>query len=458
MDGPIWKRVFGLSLLSVVMVIVLPAQTFTTLVSFNGTDGKQPSYVALVQGADGEMYGTTEFGGNTDFGIVFKLDAGAVLTTLYTFQGANDGAHPFVGLVLGTNGKFYGTTGFGGSYGTSGTIFSTGPGEGLTTLHGFAISDGANPLAPLVQATDGTLYGTTCSGGANRHGTVFQYTPGAILTTLHSFDGTDGGCPQGGLVQASNGYFYGTASDGGANGYGTAFSIGPSGALTTLHSFSILDGVWPQAGLVEATDGNLYGTTEEGGAYGYGTVFEITPAGILTVLHSFVGADGSYPRAPLVRATDGNFYGTTSLGGANGVGTVFEINPAGTLTTIHSFDRTDGANPFGGLCQATDGNFYGTTLGGGARNDGTVFRLSLALGPFLKTVPVAGKVATAVMILGTNLTAATSVTINGTPAAFTVISPALIMTTVPAGASTGKVQVKTPDGTLSSNVAFRVAP
>ena len=105
----------------------------------------------------------------------------------------------------------------------------------------------------------------------------------------------------------------------------------------------------------------------------------------------------------MVRATDGNFYGTTSLGGANGVGTVFEINPAGTLTTIHSFDRTDGANPFGSLCQATDGNFYGTTLGGGARNDGTVFRLSLALGPFLKTVPVAGKVATAVMILGTNL-------------------------------------------------------
>ena len=236
MDELIWKRVFWWSLLSVAMVIISPAQTFTTLVSFNGTDGKQPSYVALVQGADGGLYGTTEFGGNTNLARL-QSRRGDCANHLPRIPGNGRRCSSLRGVGPGHKWEVLRNNGFWRGQRYSGTIFSTGPGDALTTLHAFEISDGANPLAPLVQTTNGSLYGTTCPGGLHRHGTVFQYTPGAILTTLHGFDGTDGGCPQGGLVQAANGYFYGIASDGGDHGYGTVFSIGPSGTLTTLHNF-----------------------------------------------------------------------------------------------------------------------------------------------------------------------------------------------------------------------------
>jgi uncharacterized repeat protein (TIGR03803 family) len=174
-------------------------------------------------------------------------------------------------------------------------------------------------------------------------------------------------------------------------------------------------------------------------------------------LHNFNGTDGSKPYARLVQATDGNFYGTTYQGGA-GAGTVFKITPGGTLTTLHSFNQSDGTGPFG-LVQATDGNFYGTTYSGGANSYyGTIFSLSVGLGPFVKTLPTSGKVGAAVKILGTNLTGATRVSFNGTAAAFTVVSASEISTTVPAGATTGKVRVTTPGGTLLSNLAFRVTP
>jgi uncharacterized repeat protein (TIGR03803 family) len=141
---------------------------------------------------------------------------------------------------------------------------------------------------------------------------------------------------------------------------------------------------------------------------------------------------------------------------------VFEVTapPGSTLTTLYSFcpvtPCTDGTGPLAGLMQATDGNFYGTTDGGGAYGDGTVFSLSVGLGPFVKTVPTSGKVGTAVTILGNNLTGTTSVTFNGTAAAFTVVSSTEITTAVPKGATTGEVQVTTASGTLSSNVPFRV--
>jgi uncharacterized repeat protein (TIGR03803 family) len=134
---------------------------------------------------------------------------------------------------------------------------------------------------------------------------------------------------------------------------------------------------------------------------------------------------------------------------------------SGVLTTLHSFACTDGAQPAGALLQATDGNFYGTTSAGGASTNcsggcGTVFKLSTSLGPFIKTVPTSGNVGTAVRILGTNLTGASSVTFDGVAAQFTVAASSEITATVPAGAATGTVQVTTPSGTLSSNVPFQV--
>ena len=158
----------------------------------------------------------------------------------------------------------------------------------------------------------------------------------------------------------------------------------------------------------------------------------------------------------MVQATDGSLYGTTAFGGANLDGTVFKVTPTGTLTTLHSFEGTDGDFPMSALVQGTDGNLYGTTTGGGASGGGTVFSLSMGLAPFVETQPTLGPVGIPVKILGTNLTGATSVTFNGTPAVFKVASPSLIMVHVPAGATTGTVQVVTPSGTLSSNVPFRV--
>jgi len=272
------------------------------------------------------------------------------------------------------------------------------------------------------------------------------------------------------VVQATDGNFYGTAESGGANGAGTVFKITPSGTFTLLHTFcsksGCKDGGIPYAGLVQATDGNLYGTTIAGGANcvsdgGCGTVFKIAPSGTLTTLHRFDGTDGASPYARLVQATDGNLYGTTDFGGANcvsdgGCGTVLKITPKGKLTTLHSFDGKDGDDPYAGLVQYTDGNLYGTTATGGSYGRGTVFSLSVGLGPFVETQPTSGKVGTAVKILGTDLTGASSVTFNGTAARFTVVSKSEIKTTVPAGATTGTVEVTTPNGTLKSNVVFRV--
>jgi len=180
------------------------------------------------------------------------------------------------------------------------------------------------------------------------------------------------------------------------------------------------------------------------------------PAQTFTTLHSFDGMDGAHLRSGLVQATNGNLYGTTADGGANSAGTVFKITPSGTLTTLHTFDGMDGDSPYAALVQATNGNLYGTAFGGGTNKDGTVFRLSVGLGPFVEIEPTSGNVGMAVVILGTNLTGATSVTFNGTAAKFTVVSKSEIKTTVPTGGTTGPVEVKTPRGTLESNLVFRV--
>ena len=467
------------------------AQTLTTLYSFcsqpNCVDGAYPQ-AGLVQGTDGNFYGTTANDAGPNQGTVFKVTAGGTLTSLYNFcaqTGCPDGSQPSGGLVQATDGDLYGTTVLGGAS-DYGTVFKITPGGTLTSLYsfcaaGFSCADGGYPHAGLVQATDGNFYGTTFQGGAYGGGTVFKITAAGTLTTLHSFGGfgTDGYAPFAGLVQATDGNFYGTTNLGGPRGYGTVFKITPGGMLTMLYSFCSQglcpDGGVPEGGLVQATDGNFYGTTSLGGANcapsGCGTVFKITAAGTLTTLHSFAGypTDGAAPEAGLVQATDGNFYGIAQSGGVNcagssGCGTIFKISPNGTLTTLHSFDVTDGLYPVAALVQATNGNFYGTTPYGGANctqngglGCGTVFSLSVGLTAFVETQPTSGRVGDPVIILGTNLTGVTDVAFNGTPATFNVVSPSEITTIVPAGATTGTVQVTgTPSGTLTSDATFEI--
>jgi uncharacterized repeat protein (TIGR03803 family) len=246
------------------------------------------------------------------------------------------------------------------------------PAQTFTTLQSFDSTDGGSPEAGLVEGLNGSLYGTTQQGGVNSAGTVFEITPAGTLTTLYSFCSvgvcTDGDDPVAGLVQAANGDLYGTTPGGGTKGAGTVFKITSTGTLTTLYSFcsatACTDGRDPITGLVLATNGDLYGTTQLDGAEGDGTVFKVTPSGTLTTLYSFCSlgdcADGE-GAWELVQGTNGNFYGTTVGGGAHNVGTVFEITAAGALTTLHSFDTTDGADPFAGLIQAANGDFYGTT-------------------------------------------------------------------------------------------------
>lgn len=459
-------RLFGLPgsvgiLLAVCLMAATssPAQTFTTLASFNLTDGLAP-WAPVIQGTDGNLYGVTAYGGEFSGGTIFKVTPGGELTNLYNFPYS---VYPFGPLVQATDGNFYGTTSEGN------TVFRMNKHGKLTTLHVFNNTDGSAPYGGLIQATDGNLYGTTYDGGASNTciynygcGTVFKITKNGKLTTLYSFGGVDGERPFAGVLQATDGNFYGTTTEGGTNGYGTIFKITRKGALTTLHNFDGTDGEYPYAGLIQASDGNLYGTAASGGN-GNGTVFKITTAGTLTTLYSFEGTNGIGPYGGLIQATDGDFYVTTEFGGiaqtfcsGDSCGMVFQLTPEGTLTALHSFDGTDGGNPYAALLQSTNGSFYGTTLVGGPSGAGTVFSVSMGLAPFLKTQPTSGKVGTKVVILGTNLTGATSVHFNGTAAMFQVVSSSEIRTKVPAGVTTGFVTVTTPSGTLTSNVQFLV--
>jgi len=483
----------GVFLLWAAAAVALSAQTFTTLKSFDGTDGTSPN--GLVQGADGDFYGTTQLGGTGGSGTVFKVTPSGTLTTLHSFDDT-DGAEPLAGLIQATDGSFYGTT-FGGGDNhdcegdTCGTVFKITPNGTLTPLLSFDWTDGFEPYGGVIQGIDGNFYGTTPSGGylakGIGNGTVFQMTRTGVVATLYDFCAVigfycaDGTFPRAGLVQGTDGSFYGTTEYGGnydscSDGCGTIFTITPNGRLTTLHSFDKTDGASPIDVLVQGTDGNFYGTTAGGGANngcagggGCGTVFSITASGALTTLHSFDGTDGANPWAGLVQGTDGSFYGTTAYGGGSnvvcgglppGCGTIFGITPSGTLTTLHSFclqsGCVDGGVP-GGLVQGTNGTFYGTA-GYGADSDGTVFSLSVGLGPFVTTNPAAGKVGASVGILGTNLTGATGVKFNGIETAFRLVSSTFIEAKVPSGATSGIVQVQLPSGPLSSNVPFIVLP
>jgi uncharacterized repeat protein (TIGR03803 family) len=385
------------------------AQTETNLYSFGSfaNDGAYPQ-AGLVQGSDGNFYGTASGGGTSNAGTVFRISPSGNETNLHSFAGSPDGLEPAAVLIQGSDGNFYGTTEYGGMR-NNGTVFrisTTGSYSNLY-LFGSVANDGANPFAGLVQGSDGNFYGTTDLGGTNYDGTVFRISPSGNETNLWSFgDANDGAYPQAGLVQGSDGNFYGTTQQGGTNGYGTVFRISPSGNETNLYSFgsSPTDGQYPAAGLVQGSDGNFYGTTDYGGMNdvpdgGDGTVFRISPSGSYTNLYSFgsFANDGAYPQAGLVQGSDGNFYGTTDYGGGtnlnngNGFGTVFRINPSGSETILHSFagEPTDGQQPFAGLVQGSDGNFYGTTYQGATTNFnifddlgyGTVFKLTVPLSP-----------------------------------------------------------------------------
>jgi uncharacterized repeat protein (TIGR03803 family) len=368
--------------------------TETVLYSFMGRDDGADPTTGLTEGSDGYLYGTTgAAGANGSGGTVFKITTAGVLTVLHSFinDTFTDGSVPS-SVIQGADGNFYGVTSYGGATG-NGAVFKVTPTGTETILHSFVNGngDGANPSGNLIQATNGSFYGTASNAGAYGNGAIFEITPSGQESVLYSFNASanDGFRPSSGVIQASDGNLYGTTPGNGSNvnkDYGAVFKVTLSGQETLVYTFqgqSASDGQLPEAGLIQGVDGNLYGTTSEGGVGISGTVFKLTPAGVETVLSNFnaggsTSVNGYSTIASLIQASDGNLYGINNLGGAHNDGTVFQVTPQGVTTLVYAFgdNSGDGAGPEANLIQASDGNFYGTTHSGGAYGYGTIFKIT----------------------------------------------------------------------------------
>ena len=390
------KKVCALLLISAATTIASSAQTFSTLVTFNGMNGQYPN--SLIEGKDGNLWGTTGF---KTCGTVYKMSPAGAFTTVYSFscdlQQFPDGPWPGA-LLQGTDGNFYGRTFFGGTN-NNGSIFKLTPSGGYNTLVDFDGTNGEGPNG-FVEGTDGNFYGTTHGGGGEGpyyYGTSFKVTLAGDLTTLFVFGGLNNTAPA--LVYASpteakNGNFFGVTCGGGVYNAGAFYEITPEGSVTLLYSFGARTGQLscPTQLLTLGQDGNFYSTTDQTGPSLYGSIYRITPQGVLTDLHDFSGPDGEGP-GPLVLEPNGSFYGTTASGGPHGNGTIFSVTPGGKVTTIYSLTSADGVNP-ASLVRGPDGELYGITQGAGS-SLGTIFVLkivdfSIAANPKSLTVSAPG--------------------------------------------------------------------
>jgi uncharacterized repeat protein (TIGR03803 family) len=316
----------------------------------DGTDGVNP-FAGLIFDTSGNLYGTAGSGGANNDGVVFELSPGAdgnwAETVLYSFGNGTDAGGPQTNLIFDTGGNLYGTTEYGGDYGV-GTVFELSPTAGgvwnESVIHSFNLdgTDGTYPRAPLIVDASGNLYSTTNQGGTYGYGTVFELSPAAAGTwsesILHSFNnnGTDGTYPFAGLTFDAVGNLYGMTSVGGTYDAGTIFTATPSNGSwteTVLHSFNTVGegGYQPHAAPTFDSAGNLYGTTSYGGANNDGTVFALVSTGggnwTGKVLWSFDGTNGAHSYAGLLVDSFGDLYGTTEEGGTHDDGLVFEIKP-----------------------------------------------------------------------------------------------------------------------------------
>lgn len=416
-SGQSWARWAGarhaakasvLLLASVVSWLVLApgaraGVVFTTLHSFNGTNGAVPE-ATLVEGRDGWLYGTTLAGGTNDAeiggrGTVFRISTNGEFGTLVNLAYPT-GSNPQSGLLQAEDGCFYSVSDYGGEVG-AGVVYRLSPTGVFTTVCSLDWTNGGYPHG-LTDGADGWFYGTAIHGGADvgSVGTVFKVSTNGDLVTLASFHGADGAHPQAPLLRAADGNFYGTTVDGGHSGkWGTLFRITPTGALTTLVSFAGGNGAHPMSALVQDMDGNIYGTTLAGGLgfanspyTGNGTVFKYSPQGEFSTLHFFKGYpdDGSQPSfAGFCLGLNGEWIGTTERGGSHGSGAIYALASNGDTRLLYSFSErdyasgvnSDGAEPAAGLVRATDGCFYGVAMSGGQYGLGTIFRFSFVPDP-----------------------------------------------------------------------------
>lgn len=386
---------------------------FTVLHQFGSVadDGANP-VAALIEGGDGRLYGTTEFGGSHSAGTVFSLDKAGGSYSILCHLGASstDGSRPKASLLEGSDGVLYGTTVYTGTSFTRplGTVFKLNrDGSGYSTLHPFIGAEGRGMYWALIEAENGMLYGTTFGGGNGLAGTVFRLNKdGSNFGVVHHFTGSpdDGDGPQAGVILCTDGNLYGATERGGVNvdaatsiGAGTLYRLNPDGGdYEVVRDFTADfsgEGLTPNR-LLDGSDGNLYGTTEQGGTNSGGTVFRVHRDGSgFTVLHHFdvnfsdpLDPTAESPNDALIEGSDGALYGTTRNGGLHGAGSVFRVNRDGTgYTVLHHFQFSGPISlegPSAGLVEGSDGSLYGTTWGGGVFKDefgygaGTVFKLS----------------------------------------------------------------------------------
>jgi uncharacterized repeat protein (TIGR03803 family) len=403
------------------------AFTYEVLYTFAGqADGGVPAAGLALDGA-GNLYGTTEYRGTYDWGVVFKLNSAQQESVLHSFTGGADGATPRAGLVLDSAGNLYGTALQGGTACgpfSCGVVFKLDTAGNETVLHAFTGTDGGNPEAGLLRDSAGNLYGTTSAFGTTAaggpgYGTVFKLDATTDTeSVLYTFTGgADGAQPMAGLVSDSAGNLYGTTQNGGDfsacinNGCGVVFKLDPTGKETVLYTFTGgADGRYPSGDLIQDSAGNFYGVTWAGGAScissgeGCGVVFKLDPTtGKETVLYTFTGgADGAAPGARLFMDDAGILYGTTPLGPVSGgcgpgCGVVFRLDPTtGEENVLYAFTGgADGGEPVAGLIRDSAGNFYGTASTAGISGNcgigcGVVFKLTPIQGSFNVSVALAG--------------------------------------------------------------------
>src|ERR1700719_107731 len=483
-----------------------------------------------MQGTDGNFYGTTpNLNDGTNTGVVYKITSAGKFTTIHAFD-FTAGYNPNAPLIQGSDGNYYGTTTLGGNTvtptcvaafasATCGTVFKITTAGKVTTLYKFSKTDGAGPLGPVIQGTDGNFYGTTSEGGTSGLGVVFKLTSAGVLTVLHDFNGTDGKTPEAGLVQANDGNFYGVASAGGILGFGTIFKI----TSTSDHTFSVLynfdntHGATPQVALIQHTNGILYGDTESGDTHGGGVFYSLNIGAAefakLQTLSGKVGTQLSILGQGFTGSTAVSFGGvnatkftvvsdtylTASVPTGGKTGTVTVVRPSGSLNSIQQFKVTPTVSsisptsgPIGtvvtvtgtGLTQTTKVTIGGVkattftvksdssvsvtiptacktgkitvTTNGGSATSASSFNVTPTITSF---TPTSGKVGTVVTINGTGLTQTTGASFGGVAATtFTVVSDLQITATVPTGAITGLIAVTTTGGTVTSSATFTVTP
>jgi uncharacterized repeat protein (TIGR03803 family) len=319
----------------------------------------------------------------------------SMLTKLNMYGGyantplTNDGQGNLIGAV------WYSTVH--GQY-SNGTVFSVAPNGSPTTLHSFAIDEGA-PGGPVARGSDGSTYGVTEGGGTNNTGSVFRIAPDGTFTELHSFAApssssnhanADGYDPVS-LAMGKDGALYGVAQNGGSNDLGTVFRVTTDGQFSLLYTFAPVASSGVDANepcsILSGSDGALYGTTLRNGTpkYGYGSIFKITTDGQLSILNTLTNQT-SVSCPTLTQGHDGNFYGTVESGGLQGNistwGIVYKLTPGGQFTTLHTFtskpessSNAGGENPVG-VIQASDGNLYGATNRGGSTSAGVLYQLT----------------------------------------------------------------------------------